>query len=110
MDGSKEGTEIDITLKVDFSKYGRVIKTKEELDQNYVRHYGCPDIKELLEEGDWIAGQYAKALKAIGEGKIIIMGSFSDDSYDDPIESFLCNMGIPKDCSEVEIIHNEGGY
>ena len=57
---------------------------------------------------------YKLAEEAINAGKIVHMGGFSSDG--DPLESFLCDNGIPKlsktdlEKTGIEIIMSDGGY
>jgi len=92
-------TKIKISYEVDLAKIGKVLSTEREV------------IKEFK---DWCYDNESeimiKALKAVREGKKVIIGSFSNEGSDVEGEVFLCDHGIPKDVEGIEIIKNEAGY
>jgi hypothetical protein len=93
-----------ITFEIDFSKYiskydPKPISTKEQLDEWY-----------RGERDGEVDNVYKNCLKAIESGKIILMGSFGDQT-DDPIEEMFCNKGLGHfNLEGVDVIDNEAGY
>lgn len=103
--GVKNGeTKITIPIEVDLKKYGKVIKTKEELAEYFVDRYG----EALLLDEKHVLELYTKSLETIKSGKMIIVGDFSSDG--DPLESFLCEAGFPETLGNVTVIQNASGY
>lgn len=100
--GIKNGqTKITVPIEIDLQKYKRtIIKTKEELKEYITDQY------ELSEP--YALDLYEKALESVNNGETILIGDFSSDGGD-PLESFLCNNGIPETDS-ITIIQNEAGY
>lgn len=107
-------TRVKLTIDVDLSKHGKVLRTIEELDALYLKEwaYGHDSIDSWLndEEDSWAHAQYNQAKKAIENGKIVISGWFHDDRGD-PIEAMLCYNGlhgiVP---NNIEIIYSDGSY
>lgn len=101
LDSQNTKTTVTVSFDIDLESHSdHRISTIEELDEYYDYEWGERN------------GSYKKCKKAIKAGKIILVGSFTDES-DEAKEVFLCDNGlkgnIPKD-SGVEIIHSEGGY
>ena len=100
-----------ISLIVDFKDYARyVIKNETDLDNWIKEHHGYESRQELLLNENWASDEVGSILKALEKGEIVLIGSFSDDSYDDPVETFLCKYGIPTETEGITTIRNEGGY
>lgn len=79
-----------------------LIETIEELDTYLVENYYYKDKKPL-----W----YNKAVKALKAGKVLYMGSFSNESYDN-IDALLCEHGIDRDKlpEGAEVLENSAGF
>jgi hypothetical protein len=98
-------TKCKITFEVDFQKYvgkydPKPISTKEQLDQWNEKEWG----------GDINKKTYKQCLAAIEAGKIILAGSFGDQSGD-PIEEMFCNSGLKEFALEgIDVIQSEAGY
>jgi len=93
-------TEIAITFKVDLKKFANnILLTIKDLNRYYDEEYSQRD------------EEYEKCRKAIEDGKVVLMGSFEDQSGDDG-ERFLCDNGLKGivDEDEITIIYNEAGY
>ena len=91
---------ISLEIKVNLSDYGKIIENKVEFsewlkDEGYNEEYPHYKAKEIL--------------RALNQGKTIIVGSFSDD---DDNERILCNTGLDnvKFNKPVEVIQGKGGY
>lgn len=96
-------TKISITIEVDLEKYSNKILINEKQVLEYFESwYG-----DLTHQ--YVKNLYEAAIKAIKEGKHVLVGSFANDTGDG-IEYYLCDHGIPKDSKDIEIIHNESGY
>jgi hypothetical protein len=91
--------KVKVTFEADLEKYARrKISTIEELNEYYKDYWGGPDWK------------YEECRKAIENGKVVLVGEFSDQSGD-RAEEFLCDEGLQGVVGDdVEIIHSEGGY
>ncbi len=94
----KKNTKIKITFEVDLACFGKSISTPEELKEVF-KYYELDD------------PYFLKAKAAIEKGKIVIHGSFCDDS-DNAIETFLCENGLESEAKNpnIEIIESNGGY
>jgi hypothetical protein len=98
-------TKCEITFEVDFSEYVRKydpkpISTVEQLDEWNQKEW----------DGDMDKKTYKRCLDSIQAGKIILSGSF-DDQSGDPIEEMFCNIGLKKFALDgVDIIQSDGGY
>jgi hypothetical protein len=95
-------TGCKIVIEVDLSQYAsRQLRTLEDLEE-YNRSYY---------DGDMSEDDFYACRKAIEEGKIVLAGSFSNDSGD-PIEAMLCDKGLRGlDLGDdVEVIYNEAGF
>jgi hypothetical protein len=101
----KEKLPIKITLRTDLNKYvNERITTIEELIFKY-KDDMCYS-KEEMEKDEG----YIKSKEAIEKGKIVLMGSF-DDQSDDDVESAICKLGLENtEVDDCEIIEGEGGY
>ena len=103
----RQNSKIKIILEADLSTYAdATLSSIEELMKYYLDDYGY-DVDDLKDHE-----HYQAAKKAIENGKVILVGSFSDESYDDSVELALCNLGINNvqlegDC---EVIEGDGGY
>ena len=72
----KKSGKITLNLEVDLEDFSEdVISTIDELDKKFNDEY----VDEELEE-EWIKERYNKCEQLINDGKIIIWGSFCDDS------------------------------
>jgi len=113
VDDVDEQAKVTVTIEVDILKYvDTTIRTKKELDDFYLSEYGWNNqtLEEILEDhGNYMREGYEKSLEAIGRGKVVMIGSFTNESGD-PAEYFLAENGIPKDAQDIEIIENEAGY
>jgi len=109
---NEKSCKVKITLEVDLAKYGDKIKTKDDL-YTYIRDNYCYDEEESIENfinKDSYGGKTCKKmLEAIQKGRVVVAGSFASDNGD-PVEYFLCEKGLPRDCPDIDVIENEGGY
>lgn len=107
--GLKNGqTKITISIEVDLKKYStKTIKTKEELDEYFIDQYGYKTIRALLLDDKYLCELYDKIVESIQKRETILIGNFESDG--DPLESFLCDNGIPE-TNALTIIQNEVGY
>lgn len=110
----KEHAKVKITIEVDLTKYAdryckpSICSTLEQVIKKFQEDYDYPS--EYEDEDGFRGKQFKKAVEAIKNGKIIIFGSFSNES-DDPLSAFLCDHGLKGlDINNVEIIHSEAGY
>jgi hypothetical protein len=112
VDKPKDGEKLKVTVgfEVDITKYGDEIKTKEDLDARFLEDYSYEGktINKILDSEPYIRDSYYQLLSAINKGKIVLMGTFSDQG--EAVESFLCENGIPKNSKGIEIIQSDGGY
>jgi len=99
-------TKFKLEIEVDFKEYAReTISTMKEFIKYLNYNYGENDC-------DWFGEEkLAKVEKALKDGKVILIGSFTDNGGDE-IEYFLCRQGLKGhvDEDEVVIIESEGGY
>lgn len=104
-DRNKTSTKVKIEIEVDLSRYAEeTIDTAERLCEYFMDNYGL-DAEELKDHE-----KYQKCKKAIEAGKVILIGSFSDQDEID--ERMLCEHGLKDVCKDpnIEIIDSEGGY
>ena len=110
----KDDAKVQITVEVDLENFGTTIETIEELDAYILDRYGYSgkSIDELCSECEYTERIYDASKKEIEAGKKVIHGSFSDDSYDNPLEAYLCHNGLKGivDTDKIEVIDSEGGY
>ena len=92
---------VSLEMKVNLSDYGEIIRNKEEFNK-WLKYEGYTDEYEHHKNKE--------ILNALGQGKIVVIGHFSDD--DDNNERILCNTGLEnvKFNKPVEVIQGEGGY
>jgi hypothetical protein len=99
---TKASMEVNVTTKISLQNIADyVCKTEDELDTAFKEtyNYDRDDGKQL----------YKKCLKLIEAGKIVLIGSFSDQSDED--EAILCRCGIdPEINPHITVIENEPGY
>jgi len=94
--------KVKIEIEVDLTRFGKIISNLEELQGHWKNNYCYKDVTSDM--------KYQHALKAISEGKTIIVGSFGSDG--ETVEQLLCDKGL-KDLvndENIEIIENQGGY
>ncbi|MHA2280251.1 MAG: hypothetical protein ACXAC5_05270 [Promethearchaeota archaeon] len=91
--------KVKISFEADLEKYARrKLSTIEELNEYYDDYWG---------DRGW---KYEECRKAIEAGKVVLVGSFDDQSGDE-LERFLCDNGLQGIVTDdVEIIQSEGGY
>jgi len=101
-----EDYKATITFEVDLAEMGSKIENIEQLLE-----YSKENWYYNGEMDDYDKERYDKMKSMIEAGKIVIVGSFCDDSGD-PKESLLCYEGLEGhvDESKVCIIHSDGGY
>ena len=94
--------KLTIPMEIKFSEHGEVCRTEQELLKYYKNEYD----DDLECSTNMVA-----ALKAIREGKTVIIGSFSDEGSDFE-ERALCETGLEnvEFDTDVEVIQGEGGY
>lgn len=96
--------KIKIEIEANITDFGKDLSTEKELYQYFCDEYDS----DFMKDKD-ISKWYIKSLVAIEAGKIVIAGSFADDSG--PIEALLCDQGIDRQLNKnIEVIQNEGGY
>ena len=98
-------TKVTLQVTVDLKKYAdKVCTTEDELRDYFKYEYG----DDFQKEDDWASKRFNKCLRAIKDGKKIMLGSFSSDG-EEPIEQYLCEVGLPKS-PDMDIIESSGGY
>ncbi len=96
-------TKVALSVKIDLANYGDVCRTEEEVKSAFLNT--CVGYKGEIEEH--VLDEYETCLKAVREGKTIIVGSFNSDG--EAVEQFVCDQGIPE-TPRVTIIQNDAGY
>ena len=97
-----ENTKVKIEVELDFRDHGYKIDNLEDFLDYLKDYYSWQDTQET-------AKILHAATKAFSEGKVLYVGSFSNES-DDSLSQYLCEAGLPKDSKEFDVIENEGGY
>lgn len=110
-----DSTFVEVTVKVDIARYVReIIKNQKKLDTYFIGRYdwsGNKTLKDIFADSDYgktMREEYDKCLSAIKNGKVVLVGSFTNEG--DPAEYFLAENGLPKDAKNIEIIYNEAGF
>jgi hypothetical protein len=103
----KDKKEINITITVNLSEYGRRIENSQELLEYFINEYCYGENKNIdgLKENKYVYQQYEKSLHAFEQGKDIIVGDVANDS-EDAIERYLYDQFLPTDVKDVEVIQN----
>jgi hypothetical protein len=107
----KEGKKIELTVQIDLSEYGKVIRTIDELNERMKNDYSF-DPNKLEECEDVDREVYLESKAAIEAGKVVVFGWFRDQSAG-AVEYMLCHEGIEKfikDGDDVQVIDNYPGY
>ena len=97
-----EQTKVKIEVELDFKDHGEVIDNLEDFLEYIEDYYGWQD---KASNAKFIEA----ATKTFSEGKVVYVGSFSNES-DDSLSQYLCEAGLPTDSKEYDVIDNEAGY
>jgi len=101
----KINQEFDLTIRISLENYIQtIINNEKDLNSYFKENYG-----EAFLDGKYTKQIYEKCLKALEENKVVAFGSFSNDTFN-PVETMLCEMGIPKNIENLDIIDNEPGF
>jgi len=95
-------TPITFKFYADLGSCSDIIKTSEELGKYFRHDYG----EDIEEWPHWAEA----AASALDSGKVIIIGSFSDDNG--PEEALLCEFGLDEMHlpESVKVLQGAGGY
>lgn len=106
--GCKPGkTKIKLTIEVDLSRHGDVLKTEEEVKKHIKEELGWREC-DLVEDG-YAAEWYEEMMKQIKAGNHVIAGSFSSEG--DPLDQFLCDNGLNDiESEDINVIQSNAGY
>lgn len=100
--------KLKLTVKFDLTtfldSYKGILRTKEEVIE-YLK-------EQCMYYDEEVCDDSKKMIDAVDNGKLVFIGSFSDDNYNSDIENYLCNHGLydVKMPKGAEIIQGEGGY
>ena len=99
-------TKVKIEIELDFSGYGEEYQTLEDIiDELKDRFCYSGDCKNDV----YYQKILDKVKKSFSEGKVVILGDFSNES-DDSLSQYFCDAGLPKNAKDFDVIYNEGGF
>ena len=71
--------KIKLTIEVDLTEFGKVMRTKNNLDKWYLEQSGEPSLDELFKDAPELKEEYNECLKQMWEGKTVIVGNVSNE-------------------------------